>query len=117
MFIAGVSSVLEPPINDLWTVPGEAHLLAEWQAEDRAVFEKVDATRHYHLRQDQDFLQAILEDREPLVNGEEGRKTVELFTAIYRSQRDKGPVKFPLDAEDGAQGFDGRDRPALNQER
>ncbi len=117
MFIAGVSSVLEPPVNDLWTVPGEEHLLAEWQAEDRAIFDRVDATRYYHLRQDQDFLQAILEDREPLVNGEEGRKTVELFTAIYRSQRDKRPVKFPLDAEDRAQDFDGRYHPASNQER
>jgi UDP-N-acetyl-2-amino-2-deoxyglucuronate dehydrogenase len=108
MFIAGMTSVLEPPINDLWTVPGEELLLEQWQAEDRATFEAVDATQHYHRLQDQDFLQAILEDREPMVNGEEGRKTVELFTAIYRSQRDGRPVKFPLDADDGAGDFDGR---------
>jgi predicted dehydrogenase len=108
MFIAGMSTVLEPPINDLWTVPGEEEMLEPWQAQDRAAFERIDATRHYHLLQDRDFVQAILEGREPMVTGVEGRKAVELFTAIYRSQRDGGPVRFPLDAEEGAQGYDGR---------
>ena len=101
MFIAGMTPVQEPPINDLWTVPGEEHLLAQWQAEDRATFEQMDPARHYHLLQDRDFLRAILEDRTPLVSGEEGRKTVELFTALYRSQRDGRPVSFPLVAEEG----------------
>lgn len=108
MFIAGMSQVLEPPINDLWTVPGEEQLLAQWQAQDRATFETIDATTHYHRLQDQDFLQAILKDREPMVTGVEGRKPVEIFTAIYRSQRDHSPVKFPLDAERGSEQFDGR---------
>ena len=45
---------------------------------------------------------------EPLVSGEEGRKTVEIFTAIYRSQRDGRPVKFPLQPETGRSDFDGR---------
>ena len=35
-FIAGVSAIAEPPLNDLWTIPGEEHLLAAFQAEDRA---------------------------------------------------------------------------------
>jgi predicted dehydrogenase len=108
MFIAGMSAVLEPPINDLWTVPGEETMLAQWQAEDRAAFEAIDPAMYYHRLQDQDFLLAILEDREPMVTGIEGRKTVEIFTAIYRSQRDHRPVKFPLDAEQGSELFDGR---------
>jgi UDP-N-acetyl-2-amino-2-deoxyglucuronate dehydrogenase len=108
MFIAGMTSVLEPPINDLWTVPGEEVSLSRWQNEDRVLFDRVDATQHYHLLQIQEFLQAILEDREPMITGEEGRKTVELFTAIYRSQRDQQPVRFPLDAESSSEAFDGR---------
>ena len=108
MFIAGMSAILEPPVNDLWTVPGEEPLLAQWQAEDRAAFAAIDPAMHYHRLQDQDFLQAILEDRPPMVTGVEGRKTVEIFTAIYRSQRDHKPVKFPLDAEQGSEQFDGR---------
>ena len=108
MFIAGMSSVLEPPINDLWTVPGEESLLAGWQAEDKELFTKIDATSYYHYLQDRDFLRSILDDRQPLVPGVEGRKVVELSTAIYRSQRDGKPVKFPLDGEQGSEQYDGR---------
>lgn len=108
MFVAGMTSVLEPPVNDLWTVPGEQQLLAQWQAEDSAAFQRVDTTTYYHQVQDQEFLQALLEHREPAVSGIEGRKTVELFTAIYRSQRDRKPVSFPLAADDGSSDFDGR---------
>ncbi len=99
MFIAGMSTIMEPPINDVWTLPGEADRLAQWQKEDRDFFQTIDSTQYYHKLQIQDFLQSILEDRPPMVTGEEGRKTVELFTAIYRSQRDRRPVKFPLSPE------------------
>ena len=108
MFIACVSAVLEPPINDLWTVPGEEHMLTHWQARDREAFQDVDPTTHYHSLQVRDFLQAVLEDRQPMVSGREGRKTVEIFTGIYRSQRDGRPVSFPLDPEEGSEQFDGR---------
>jgi predicted dehydrogenase len=99
-FVAGVSRVPEPPITDLWTVPGEEHLLAEFQAEDRATFQKVDATTHYHALQIQDFLRAILTGRQPLVTGEDGRVVVAMFTAVYRSNRERQPIRFPLAAEE-----------------
>ena len=95
-FVAGMSEVSEPPLTDLWTIPGEEHLLAQFQAEDRARFAQVNATSHYHALQIQDFLKAILEDRLPLVTGEDGRVVVEMFTAVYRSQHERRPVKFPL---------------------
>ncbi len=115
MFIAGMSSVAEPPINDIWKVPGEEDRLEAWQKEDTEFFRTIDATKHYHWLQIRDFLQSILEGREPLVTGGEGRKTVEIFTAIYRSQRDRRPVKFPLQPETGRNDFDGR-RPTLSPE-
>jgi len=94
MFIAGMSSVLEPPVNDLWTVPDEEQLLAGWVKEDSELFEKIDPTVFYMERQIEDFLQALDENREPLVDGAAGRRTVELFSAIYRSTRDNAVVKF-----------------------
>jgi predicted dehydrogenase len=97
-FVAGVSEVAEPPLNDLWTVPGEEHLLAAFQAEDRARFAQVHATTHYHALQIQDFLRAVLEGRPPLVTGEDGRAVVELFTAVYRSDRERRPIRLPLDS-------------------
>ncbi len=95
-FVAGMSGIAEPPFNDLWTIPGEEHLLPQLQADDRDRIRQLDATGHYHALQIQDFLQAVLNDRPPLVTGEEGRVVVEMFTAIYRSQRDGKPVKLPL---------------------
>jgi len=105
-FISGVTQAAEPPFNDVWTVPGEEDLLAGWQAQDRAG--TVEVMNDYHRLQIADFLDAIIAKRPPAVDGREGRKVVELFTAIYRSQRDGRPIKFPLAAELGSQDFDGR---------
>lgn len=96
MFIAGRSGVAEPPVNDLWTVPGEEKMLAQWVKEDTEIFNKYDPTVYYMQCQIEDFLKAIENDTDPMVTGEAGRKTVELFSAIYRSTRDNTPVKFPL---------------------
>jgi UDP-N-acetyl-2-amino-2-deoxyglucuronate dehydrogenase len=108
MFIAGMSSIAEPPVNDLWTVPGEEHLLSRWNAEDADFFNSVNAMEYYMTLQNEDFADAILNDRDPLITGKEGRITVELFTAIYRSARDIRPVKFPLEPENDRNDFDGR---------
>lgn len=108
MFIAGVSSISTPPVNDIWTVAGEEQNLEKWQKEDSDFFNTINPMEFYIQLQIEDFLEAIIENRQPLVNGEEGRKTVEIFTAIYRSQRDKKPVKFPLKAERDRTDFDGR---------
>jgi len=95
-FIAGVSAIAEPPLTDLWTVPGEERLLAEFQAADRAAFTERDATVHYHALQIRDFLRAIRENRPPLVTGDDGRAVVELFTAIYQSNRERRSIALPL---------------------
>lgn len=99
MFVAGISTVLEPPVNDLWTVPGEEKKLAKWVKKDSEFFKSIDPTVFYMERQIEDFLDALENDREPLVTGYDGRRTVELFTAIYRSTRENRPVKFPLEPE------------------
>ena len=100
MFIAGMSSITDPPINDLWTVPGEQELLKKWQKEDSDFFLSINPMEYYHQLQISEFLKAVIKSHDPLITGEEGRKTVEIFTALYRSQRDRKPVKFPLTAED-----------------
>ncbi len=107
MFIAGRSGVLEPPVNDIWSVTGEEKMLEEWKMQDAEIFSKHDPTVYYMERQIEDFLQAIENNTKPLVTGEDGRRTVELFTAIYRSTRDNRPVKFPLLTEN-KKDMDGR---------
>lgn len=110
MFVAGMSSILEPPVNDLWTVPGEEQMLQQWVKEDSDFFNELpNQMDYFHERNIEDFLRAILEGRKPLITGEDGRITVEIFTAIYRSTRDGKPVKWPLKPEYGND-YDGRTR-------
>jgi len=45
-------------------------------------------------RQFLDFAEAIRTGREPLVSGEQGYRALELVTAIYRSSREKTPVRL-----------------------
>jgi UDP-N-acetyl-2-amino-2-deoxyglucuronate dehydrogenase len=98
MFIAGMSSIAEPPVNDLWTIPGEEKMLEIWKKQDAGFFNSINPMEYYMKLQNEDFADAIIHDRKPMVSGEEGRVTVELFTAIYRSQQENMPVKFPLEA-------------------
>ncbi len=44
----------------------------------------------------QDMIDAILNHRQPLVNGEEGKKALELILAIYQSSFQRKPIKLPL---------------------
>jgi predicted dehydrogenase len=96
MFVAGMTGVLEPPLNDLWTVPGETGHLATWQAEDRATFSSIDPINYYFQLQIADFAAAVRENRPPAVTGHDGRRVVELFNAIYESGRRNAPVRLPL---------------------
>jgi UDP-N-acetyl-2-amino-2-deoxyglucuronate dehydrogenase len=107
-FIAGVTSHVDPPLNDMWTIPGEEKLLSQWIEEDRLFANQHDIMTYFHHLQIEDFIKSILEDRVPMVTGEEARKSVEILTAVYRSQRDHIPIKFPLTAETDRPDYDGR---------
>lgn len=95
-FIAGMSGIAEPPLNDLWTIPGEENLLTQFETEDRARFAQIDAVAYYHALQIQDFLRAILDDRPPLVTGDDGRRVVALFQAIYQSNREGRSISLNM---------------------
>lgn len=97
MFIAGMSTIAEPPVNDLWTVPGEEGQLPVWKEEDSDFFNSVDSMYYYHSLQIEDFLESVLNGTKPLVDGRDGRRTVELFEAIYRSTQTNLVIKFPLE--------------------
>jgi len=93
MFVAGMSGILEPPVNDLWTVPGEEARLAQWKADDEAFFKTIDATWYFFALQYEDFAAAIREGREPAVTGRAGREAVRLMEGIYASGREGRPVR------------------------
>jgi predicted dehydrogenase len=93
-FISGVTEKMDPPFNDIWSVPGEENQLPIWNREDRE--RPVEVMTHYHKLQIAEFLDAVTENREPAVNGEAGRQVVELFTAVYRSQQQHAVLTLPL---------------------
>jgi len=49
-----------------------------------------------HKAQIEDMLKAIELDENPLVDGREARKSVEIILAIYRSAREERPIALPL---------------------
>ncbi len=49
-----------------------------------------------HMSQIADMVEAIRTNRQPKVNGEEGRKAVEIIIGIYRSQKEKREIRFPI---------------------
>ena len=108
MFVAGMNGIQEAPYNDIWTIPGEENCPEVWKEQDDAFFKSINPMEYYIQLQVEDFLFAVLNHGKPMISGEEGRKTIELFTAVYRSQRDDRPVKWPLKPEKDKEDFDGR---------
>ncbi len=49
-----------------------------------------------HAWQCRDFIDSIIEDRDPVVTGESALKAVEIITAVYQSALQGKPVKLPL---------------------
>jgi len=94
MFIAGMSGVLEPPYNDLWTVPGQEKMLDTWKAEDAAFFSKIDPTWYFFKLQIEDFAKAILEGHRPAVSGEDGKQAVKIIEGIYRSKESARAILY-----------------------
>ena len=95
-------SVLEDPEgrmgeNDIWTIPGEeAAAAAELARAREAKEEHFSPFPICHKWQLQDFLAAIREHRDPLVTGEEGRRSIEFIQALRESTVTGAEVKLPL---------------------
>lgn len=79
--VAGTSGMFESP-------------KAEWR-----LLAKDKAGLNYHALFYKDFLEAIREDRDPLISGEEGRKSLELANAVIYSAVHGRPVRHPLDPD------------------
>jgi predicted dehydrogenase len=93
-FVSGVTQATDPPINDIWTVPGEEHYLFDWQAEDTARGQTIDVMSHYHRLQIDDFLDSIIEDRPPAVDGPEVVSMLKLLQPSTAHNRIDGRLSF-----------------------
>ena len=50
---------------------------------------------HIHLYYD--FYNAVINDKKPYISAEDGKKSVEIILAIYKSMLTKGKIEFPLE--------------------
>jgi predicted dehydrogenase len=90
MFIAGMSTITEPPLNDLWTIPGEEKLLDKFRAEDGAFFKTINATVYFFTLLLEDYCRAIQDGTPPPTTGEDGRETVKFIETMYRMGKAPG---------------------------
>lgn len=81
----------------VWTFEGEQPELRDIQektGEGVAPVAWTSMSKEGHRKQIEDMVDAVREDREPIVNGEEARKAVAIVLAIYESAKTGEPVKL-----------------------
>jgi UDP-N-acetyl-2-amino-2-deoxyglucuronate dehydrogenase len=81
-----------------WVVPGEPEPDFSGDGVGSAASDPRAIGMRGHVIQLQDFVDAIREDRDPMVTGEDARPAVEIILAIYQSARTGQPVRLPLEA-------------------
>jgi UDP-N-acetyl-2-amino-2-deoxyglucuronate dehydrogenase len=86
--------------EDVWIRHWETFKDGAREIEEKAPVEHsgaaavLDEGGEAHLRQIQDFVDAIIEDREPRVNGSEGRRSLDVVRAIYRSAEEGTEIEL-----------------------
>lgn len=75
---------------------GGVHIGSELVTESAGKYVKLELPeKHSFTEELRHFGQCLLEDREPLTNGEEARKSLEVVLAAYRSAREGRWVELP----------------------
>ncbi|MBI3911811.1 MAG: Gfo/Idh/MocA family oxidoreductase [Armatimonadetes bacterium] len=82
-----------------WVVPGEPEPDFAGDGVGSAASDPTAIGMSGHILQLQDFVDAIREGRDPMVTGEDGRASVEIILAIYKSARTGQPVNLPFTDE------------------
>ena len=85
-----------------WEVEG--HELSEQKACKRSIYSPASNPAALgiegHARQIGDMVDAIQNDRPPLVDQYEGRKPIEIIMAVYESAKSRKPVKIHMKCRD-----------------
>ncbi len=83
-----------------WKVMGDdgsvRDVLREFREAGKSISSPADVASGGHGLLIQDMARAVLEEREPVVPGFEGRRAIELVLAIYESSRRGTDVELPL---------------------
>ena len=91
-------AIIEGGILRKWVIEGEEEITEEGVKEGLKSWVRPDvvpAANHGELIKD--FIKSIIEDRKPYVDGVEGRDSLEIIRAIYKSARTGRVVQFPVE--------------------
>jgi UDP-N-acetyl-2-amino-2-deoxyglucuronate dehydrogenase len=89
------SVILEGGKITAWNIQGESPVYTIPSSKPSSgASDPMSIGHQWHMFQYRDFLNAIIGERDPLVSGEEGKKSLKLITAIYESSREGRVVFF-----------------------
>ncbi len=89
------SVILEAGKITAWNIKGEEMPAEIASAEERSGYSDPMAIDfNLHLAQIRDMVEAIHEDKDPLVTGLTGRRSLELILGIYQSSKEGKPIRF-----------------------
>lgn len=77
-----------------WNVPGAEDWPAQIAAREQAAAREPTQIGHY--AQIADMVEVVRQNRRPVIDGEEGRRSLEVVLAIYESARQGREVALPL---------------------
>jgi predicted dehydrogenase len=77
--------ILDGDSISCWSIDGESEAVGEGEQITDGSANPAAISNEGHRRQIEDMMNAVIEDRAPVVDGKEGRKSLELVTALYNS--------------------------------
>jgi len=84
--------ILDGDAISVWAIDGEGADTGEGEQITDGSADPAAISNEGHRRQIEDMMRAVAEDRAPMIDGREGRKSLELVTALYESANQGRPV-------------------------
>lgn len=78
----------------VWDIEGEASAAESTEQLTDGSSNPAAISTEGHRRQVEDMMHAVLENREPVVNGYEGRKSLEFVCALYRAAEENRLIRL-----------------------
>ncbi len=88
------SIILDGDAISVWAIDGEDSNLGEAEQLTDGSANPAAISNEGHRRQIEDMMHAVIENRAPMIDGREGRKSLELVVALYEAANEGKPVKL-----------------------
>lgn len=86
--------ILDGDAVSVWAIDGEDSDLGDAEQLTDGSANPAAISNEGHRRQIEDMMRAVIEDRPPMIDGREGRKSLELVAALYASANAGQPVRL-----------------------